>query len=145
MNYSKGALWEIFYPFIFTTLIVVVAITCSSLIQYDFIKISDSGLGAFGTIFGFLIAILTIINSLDNKYIQRLKAEKNFSLMQGYLKNAVISSFVSIGACSTYSFLFMKNQGCYSQVFGFFLLFILVYAFLSSFRFLIRFLKIIGN
>jgi len=145
MNYSNKALREIFYPFIVTVIIIVVACFFSNDICYDFIKLSDSGLGAFGTIFGFLIAILTIINSLDNQYIRRLKADNNFDLMQGYLKHAILFSFISIGFCSGFSFVFSQSKCCYYEIIGFILLAILVYSFLASFRFLVRFLKIIAD
>src|SRR5438045_2416766 len=59
-------------------------------------KLLDSALAICGALLGFLLTILTLINSIDTRGIRFVKETGYYGLLNYYLKTALFSNLVSI-------------------------------------------------
>ena len=104
MKYSKAALWELTYPLILSIGIAIAVFIFSKDFSLDFRGLVDVSLNVFGILIGFLITVLTIINSIENSYTRALINGGSYHLLITYLKQAIWGCFFSIVIGISYVF-----------------------------------------
>lgn len=142
MSYTKNAYWEIFYPFLFTLFIGVAFWFLPNKECYDIDTLMMSSLNVFGILIGFLITVITIINSIDNDYIRVLKKNDSFKLLTLYLKHSIWGCFVSILIALCYVFIKPFLTVEYREYADTFFIASFVFAIISSYRFVAIFLRL---
>ncbi|WP_271729375.1 hypothetical protein [Aquimarina algiphila] len=142
MKYSKSAIWELTYPITISFVVAVISIIFSKNYCLDFNGLVNASLNVFGILIGFLITVLTIINSIENSYTRELKKDESYRLLSVYLKHSIWGCFLSIVVGISHIFFFKTLITVVQN--GANALFVLsfVFALLSSYRFLKIFLKL---
>jgi len=86
-EYDFSYYWEKIYP-LFLSLIGTTFYMCYPIINLQILL--EHSISVIGTLLGFLITVLTIINTMDNVYFRKLKKETNQYLdLIGYLKSSI--------------------------------------------------------
>lgn len=144
-GYSGKLIWEKVYPlilsFIFFALYLANEKYCWA--KVDLKDLIRNSLSFFGALLGFLITVLTVINSLDNIYIQKLRALNSFRFLINYLKFAIKANFLILVYAILYLSLNFESYQVqkwidYSGVFIFFLSLFSTYRFIDTFLFIIN-------
>ena len=142
MKYSNSAYWEIFYPFIFTLLITIIYFLSPYNCFFDFKNLVDSSLNLFGILIGFLITVLTILNTIENSYTRALKNGDSYHLLTMYLKHSIWGCFFSIICAILYVFFINSILDSYIKYANSIFLLTFLFAIFSSYRFIKIFLKL---
>ncbi len=135
---------ERIYPLILSivALILYLYVGCHYLLIEKTIElVSDNLISIASTLLGFLLTILTIIESLQTRSIKIIRQAGGYPSLISYLHLSIISSFLSIPIVLIAKVYFsenIKNECVYSIM-----LFTECYLLLTSFRFIILFIKII--
>lgn len=144
MKYSIRAIWEIYYPIVGSFFLTVMLLYCGSNCNLDFNKYIANGISIFGILLGFLITVLTIINTMDNQYIRAIRTNTGtYDLLKKYLKNAIWLSFYSIIIGLIYEFMFVNFLFPFKDFLQILIFFIITLSVLASYRFIKLFIKII--
>ncbi len=142
MKYSKSAIWELTYPITISFVVAVTSFIFSKKYCLDFKGLVNASLNVFGILIGFLITVLTIINSIENSYTRELKKNNSYHLLSVYLKHSIWGCFFSIvvGVSHVlfYKTLISEAQNIINSLF----ILSFVFALLSSYRFIKIFLKL---
>jgi len=141
-KYSELAYWEIFYPLFFAFIISISYFFVSDHLSLDFTGLINSSLNLFGILIGFLITVLTIINTIENSYTRALKKGGSFHLLSTYLKHAIWGCFLSVVMGISYIFLKFSISTYFKLIGDTIFLFSFLFALLSSYRFIRIFLKL---
>lgn len=112
-------------------------------------QLSDNALSISVTLFGFLLTILTIINSIDTRRMQFVRDMGGFPRLIQYLRQAISSNLALIAGSfiikyvehRKYSFLYFL--GC--NVLDYLYLFVFVFAMLLSLRFTKIFISLLTD
>src|SRR6478736_2464825 len=90
---------EQYYPHVVAILIASLfyAFHCS-ITDYEKVvgKIMETSLSICGTLLGFLLTILTIINSIETRRMRFIRDSGNYPLLMKYLRVALFSNIVCI-------------------------------------------------
>lgn len=89
--FSKSLIWEKIYPLVLTLgfLVTYSLNKKHCFLAIDLQKLIELSLNLFGVLLGFLITVLTVINSLDNIYTRKLREKESFFFLMNYLKLAI--------------------------------------------------------
>jgi hypothetical protein len=120
-------------------------------ITYDCIKNVDSilndllssSLTIFPVLLGFLLTILTIINSIDTRRMRFIKESGSYSLLVIYLRTSLILDIVSITTCFIFPFLQFTEMKILEQQVYTALIFLFSYTWISNIRFSSIFIKLL--
>lgn len=95
-EYNKKKIWEIIYPGVLTVLGIIIYFVNTKFCLFDFslTKLVNNSINIFGILLGFLVTILTIFNSLDNKYFKKLRKDGSISSLLRYLKTSIRSNIL---------------------------------------------------
>lgn len=69
---------------------------CFEKIDAMLTKFMDSALAICGALLGFLLTILTIINSIETRRMKFIRESGNFPLLNHYLKVGILTNIISI-------------------------------------------------
>ena len=142
MSYSKTALWEMSYPFILSIGAGLISYLFAEKYILDFLGLINASLNVFGILIGFLITVLTIINSIENSYTRALIKGGSYHLLSVYLIHAIWGCFLSIICGICYIFFYESLIDKYQSIFKSVFILSFVFALFSSFRFIKIFLKL---
>jgi|GEM_PF-3225444 len=142
-KYSKIALWEMNYPIIVSIIFLICFLFFGNKLKFNFIGLVEVSMSLFGILIGFLITVLTIINSLDNQYMRAIKENiETFNLFKSYLINAIWLSFFTLIIGVLYIFIFSSCSFPIKDIFEIIIFFITTWALISCYRFISSFVKI---
>lgn len=130
------------YPFVTAVAIGILSYIFSDCYPLDFIGLVDSSLNIFGILIGFLITVLTIINSIENSYTRALVKGGSYHLLSLYLKHAIWGCFISIVFGISYIFFFKTIPEGIQDLADAVFMFSFIFALFSSYRFIKIFLKL---
>lgn len=109
-------------------------------------KFMDSSLSICGTMLGFLLTILTIINAIDTRRMRFVKESGNYDTLMHYLKLGLFMDFISITICfvapAIFSITGLIQDKCY--VYSIIVL-IVVFTWLTNIRFAYIFVKLMAE
>jgi len=142
-KYSMTALWEMNYPIIVSIIFLICFLFFGNKLKFNFIGLVEVSMSLFGILIGFLITVLTIINSLDNQYMRAIKENiETFNLFKSYLINAIWLSFFTLIIGVLYIFIFSSCFFPIKDIFEIIIFFITSWALISCYRFISSFVKI---
>ena len=113
-------------------------------------QLADNSLSISVTLFGFLLTILTIINSIDTRRMKFVREMGGFPRLIIYLRNAISSNLILIAA----SFLikYVEHRKGYPELYiqdrnicDYLFLFFFLYAMLASLRFTKIFISLLTD
>lgn len=137
------ALWEMNYPIIVSIIFLICFLFFGNKLKFNFIGLVEVSMSLFGILIGFLITVLTIINSLDNQYMRAIKENiETFNLFKSYLINAIWLSFFTLIIGVLYIFIFSSCFFPIKDIFEIIIFFITSWALISCYRFISSFVKI---
>lgn len=96
MNFIKSH-WYKYIPLLTTTVVYFgLTFMFDKNIEFriDFSLLTDKAISIFSTILGFLLTVLTILHSLDSKFIQELKETRFFKQIVNNLSSTLILSTI---------------------------------------------------
>ena len=108
-------------------------------------KLTDATLIVSATFVGFFLTITTVLKSINTRRMRFLKDQRGMGQVIGYLHNAIWLNMAALALSITYPFIqkLIVEESC---IFLYVLhVFILTWAWASSFRFSYLFLKLIGG
>ncbi len=120
-------------------------------IRYSCIKNVDkiindlisSSVTIFPVLLGFLLTILTIINSIDTRRMRFVKESGSYSSLINYLRISLLLDIFSITTCFIFPFLQFTEIIIYKQQVYSALIFLFVYTWVSNIRFSSIFIKLL--
>lgn len=130
------------YPFIFASILSLSSLIFGEIFCYDYNSFYSTSLSIFSILIGFLLTVSTIINTLDNEAVDFIKKSEKYELFLNYLKNSIISSLNSLMFIIIY-ILFKETFNILENYINGILIFIIIYALSSCYRFIKIFIKII--
>lgn len=142
MTYTKTAKFELIYPFLISIGLSIITYIFSSNFDLNFKEFVNSALNVFGILIGFLITVLTIINSIENSYTRALKKGGAYHLLSVYLKHAIWGCFLSIVIGISHVLFFNSLIEAFQNLANAMFTFSFVFALLASYRFIKIFLKL---
>lgn len=151
-------LYEQFFPLIFSTVIIsyLLLFDYSVINSISFSNLSNSIINVFSVLLGFLLTILTLINTIDNIKMRIIKETGHDVILMRYLKNAIYFSFIilviSLLLPILNIFVFQTSLFGYTSLIQpakiltkYLYLFLLFYSLLSTYRFIKLFIKLISR
>ncbi len=142
-KYTFIAKWEMNYPIIISIILLFFFLLFGSNIKFNFIDLVEVNMSLFGILIGFLITVLTIINSLDNQYIRAIKEDsETFNLFKSYLTNSIWLSFFTLIVGVLYIFMFSSCNFPIKDFSEIVIFFITTWSLISCYRFISAFVKI---
>lgn len=142
-KYTWAARWEMHYPFIYSSLLLICYFIFGNKLSFDFVGLVNISMSLFGILIGFLITVLTIINSIDNKYLRAIKnKEETYQLFKGYLINAILFFFYTLITGLLYIFIFSHCEFPIKDLSESVVLYITSYSLISCYRFIRAFIGI---
>jgi len=143
-------LFEKYYPFIFAILfsLALRLYLRPFMPAFDILipNIANSSLTIAGTLFGFLLTILTIINTISTRRMQFIKDAGYYPKLVSYLNKAILANIAVIG----YSFIqfFLKRDKINLtslEIFDYIFIFLTVFNILLTTRFAYIFIQLISD
>lgn len=140
--YSKKLIWEKYYPY-FLTIFLFIAYLLNE--HYCWITIEkrtliELSINLFGILLGFFITVLTVINSLDNIYIRKLRSSGTYAHLLNYLKNAIKTNVLMLIYALIYLSVYFDNN--IQWMFDHLGILIFLFTLFSAYRFIDVFLYI---
>ncbi len=109
-------------------------------------NILDTSLTICGTLLGFLLTILTIINSIETRRMRFIRESGNYSTLMGYLKIALTSNIICISSYFIYPIILSIGVlGYYKNLIYSVAIFIVSFAWLVNIRFASIFIKLLTD
>ena len=133
---------EKYYPIFLSVLIIVAMVVCKQVINGipDMVdKLSDQALSISVTFLGFLLTILTIINSIETRRMHFVKSAGKYADLISYLKVSIQTNLALIGLSFITKF-FEHRSVLWLSIMGFnfidyLYIFFFVFTILVSYRF----------
>lgn len=142
MSYTKTAIWELIYPLVLSIGASLAVFFFSKDYCLDFRGLVEVSLNVFGILIGFLITVLTIINSIENSYTRALINGGSYHLLITYLKQAIWGCFFSIVVGVSHVFFFTTVVELVMNLLNTLFVFSFVFALTTSYRFIKIFLRL---
>lgn len=136
---------ERWYPLVLAVIIGVVFYRKSYLLKdvptiID--KLMTSAITICGALLGFLLTILTIINSIDTRTMRIVKSSGAFGLLNSYLRVAIMSNIVTISITFLLPAIFSLNdETLFRQYVYSILVSIVAYTWFANMRFSFLFVR----
>lgn len=109
-------------------------------------KLLDSALAICGALLGFLLTILTLINSVDTRRMRFVKEAGFYPQLNRYLKTALFLNLVSISTYFLLPIIFaLKNVVYVKDILYAGLIFIISFTWLANIRFTTIFIKLMTD
>lgn len=109
-------------------------------------KIMDTSLAISGTLLGFLLTILTIINSIETRRMRFIKESGNYKTLLRYLKTALLSNIFCISVCFITPILIsLKTFSDYTNLIYSVTIFIVAFTWLANIRFSGIFIRLLSD
>lgn len=142
MSYSSKAYWEIFYPFVVAIMFGATYFFVPKSPNLNFTGLVEASLNLFGILIGFLITVLTILNTIENSYTRALKNGESYHLLSLYLKHSIWGCFISIVTAIIHIFFICSLTNDMILYANTIFLVSFLFALTSSYRFILIFLKL---
>jgi len=140
---------EKYYP-LFLTIAIVLAIYKYEKFIADFNilipLVSNSSLTISATLLGFLLTILTIINSIATRRMRFVKDTGLYPVLMGYLSKAIISNITVVSIC--FILFFIKRTEIYAivlKIIDYCFIFICFLNLFLTIRFAKLFIRLLAN
>lgn len=142
-------LWEKYYP-LAVSVVLVVALFFNKHYITDFNTLIPSlmqnSLSVSATLLGFLLTILTVVNTIDTRRMQFIKSAGRFDDLMFFLKNAIYSNLIVIAICLFSLFINRSSvQVVFLLVVDYLFFFLLFLALTYTLRFTIIFMKLLTD
>lgn len=108
-------------------------------------KVTGTALTVSGTLLGFLLTIVTIINTVNTKRMQTIKTQDGYRLLQDYMSAAITLNLVSVTMCFVLPIMCSICNFILLYIVYSFEVFIIAYTWFSSIQFTHLFIYILND